>query len=49
MKLKESEYLNKIKPVLKRLLDKLLEEFKYASILATDCKGKGYIISKTDT
>lgn len=49
MKLKESEYLNKIKPVLKKLLDKLLKEFKYASILATDCKGKGYIISKTDT
>ena len=49
MKLKESEYLNKIKPVLKKLLDKLLEEFKYASILATDCKGKGYTISKSDT
>ena len=49
MKLKESKYLNKIKPVLKQLLDKLLIEFEYASILATDCKGKGYTISKSDT
>lgn len=49
MKLKESQYLNKVKPVLKNLLDKLLEEFKYASILATDCTGKGYTISKTAT
>ncbi|MDO5518362.1 MAG: TldD/PmbA family protein, partial [Clostridium sp.] len=49
MKLKESEYLNRVKPVLKKLLDKLQEEFKYASILATDCSGKGYTISKTDT
>lgn len=49
MKLKESEYLNRVKPVLKKLLDKLLEEFKYASILATDCSGKGYTISKSDT
>lgn len=49
MKLKQSEYLNKIKPVLKELLNELLKEFKYASILATDCKGKGYTVSKTDT
>ena len=49
MKLKESEYLNRVKPVLKNLLDKLLEEFKYASILATDCTGKGHTVSKTAT
>lgn len=49
MKLKDSEYLSRVKPVLKKLLDKLLKDFKYASILATDCNGKGYTISKSDT
>lgn len=49
MKLEESKYLNKVKPVLKELLKELLKEFKYASILATDSKGKGYTVSKTAT
>lgn len=49
MNFKESRYLKKIKPILKELLKELLNEYKYASILATDCKGKGYMVSKTDT
>ena len=35
-KVKSSEYLREIKPLLLRLRDRLLEEYPYASILATD-------------
>lgn len=49
MKIEISNYLKKTKPLLKELLDELLKEFSYASILATDSKGKAYICSRSTT
>jgi TldD protein len=49
MKVKSSQYLDQVKPLLKELLNSLLEEFSYASILATDSKGKNYAVSKNGT
>ena len=36
MKVKESEYLKQKKPILKKLLAKLLDKYEYASIMAND-------------
>ena len=49
MKVKESEYLKQKKPVLKKLLAKLLEKYEYASILANDSKSVNYRVNKTGT
>ncbi|MCM1217089.1 MAG: TldD/PmbA family protein [Lachnospiraceae bacterium] len=49
MKVKSSEYLSGIKPVLCRLRDWLLEEYPYVSILAADSAAKQYSVSKTVT
>ncbi len=49
MKVKSSQYLSEIKPVLLSLRDRLLEEYPYASILATDSVAKQYSVSKTVT
>ncbi|MBD5455481.1 MAG: TldD/PmbA family protein [Lachnospiraceae bacterium] len=49
MKVKSSEYLKEIKPLLVHLRDRLLEEFPYVSILATDSVGKQYSVSKDVT
>ena len=49
MKVKQSEYLKEIKPVLVKLRDRLLEEFPYASLLAQDSTAKNYSVSKTST
>lgn len=49
MKVKSSQYLNQVKPLLKELLNSLLEEYSYASILAADSKGKSYSVSKSGT
>ena len=49
MKVKASKYLRDIKPILLRLRDRLLEEFPYASILATDSQAKQYSVSRTAT
>ena len=46
---KSSSYLSEIKPVLIHLRDRLLEEYPYASILATDSEAKQYSVSKTAT
>ena len=48
-KVKSSEYLREIKPLLLRLRDRLLVEYPYASILATDSQSKQYAVSKTVT
>lgn len=47
MKVKQSEYLKEIKPVLLKLRDRLLAEFPYASLLAQDSTAKNYSVSKT--
>lgn len=49
MKVKQSEYLKEIKPVLVKLRDRLLAEFPYASLLAQDSTAKNYSVSKTST
>lgn len=49
MEIKIRDYLKGVKPFLKNLLDELLKEFSYASILATDSIGKRYSISKFTT
>lgn len=49
MKVKSSEYLKANKPVLKKLLEKLLEEYPYASILAVDSTAATYQVSKSNT
>lgn len=46
MRAQNSVYLNTIKPYLKQLIDMLHEDFQYVSILATDCKGKKYVVSQ---
>ncbi len=49
MKVEKSRLLEAKKPILKSLLDKLLDSYPYASILAVDSKGKSYSMSKTGT
>ena len=49
MKVKSSKYLKEIKPLLIHLRDRLLEEYPYVSILATDSVGKQYSVSRTVT
>jgi TldD protein len=49
MKVKSSQYIQQVKPLLKSLLDELRKEYSYASILATDSKGKIYSVSKRGT
>ena len=49
MKVKSSKYLKEIKPLLVHLRDRLLEDYSYVSILATDSVGKHYSVSKDIT
>ena len=49
MKVKSSEYLKDTKPVLKKLLDKVLEEYPYASILAVDSTAANYRVTRNMT
>lgn len=49
MKVKASEYLGEIKPVLLGLRDRLLEEYPYVSILASDSVARRYSVSRTVT
>lgn len=49
MKVKSSIYLSEIKPVLICLRDRLLEEYPYVSILATDSVAKQYVVSRAQT
>lgn len=49
MKVKPSEYLKRIKPVLVQLKDRLLAEYLYVSVLASDAVSKSYSVSKTST
>ncbi len=46
MKVKSSNYLKQIKSLLRTLLDRLLQEYSYVSILASDSVSKQYGVSK---
>src|SRR5471030_1008561 len=47
MKLEISNYLKEVKPLINELLKELFKEYDYASILATDSKGKTYRVDKS--
>ncbi len=47
MKVEESKYLMQVKPLLRELLDQLLIEYSYVSILAVDSKAKNYGVSNS--
>jgi len=47
MKVNESLFLKEVKPLLKQLLDRLLEKYEYASILANDTHSRIFSVSKT--
>lgn len=49
MKVKESQYLKETKPILKKLLNRLLEIYPYASILAVDASSFMYRADKSIT
>ncbi|MCQ2523641.1 MAG: TldD/PmbA family protein [Lachnospiraceae bacterium] len=46
MKVKQSDYIGKNKVLFKKLLEKLLENFEYASVLVSDSVSKRYSVSK---
>ncbi len=46
MKVQESAYLRQHKPLFAELLEKLEEEFEFASILAVDSKARSYSVSR---
>ena len=46
MKVQESDYIKENKPLFKKLLDSLLKEYEYASIMAVDAFGKNYSVSR---
>ena len=47
MKVEMSNYLNSVKPSVRKLMRILLKDFKYVSILGTDSLGKQYVVQKT--
>ena len=49
MKVKKSCFLEQKKPWLKELLDELLKQYPYASILAVDCESTNYQVGKMTT
>jgi len=49
MKVQSSLYLQQVKPLLQTLLSHLLENYSYASILATDTRSKIHNVSKRGT
>lgn len=47
MKVESSKYLKQVKPLLKKLQERLLSKYSYASVLAADSVGKQYSVSKS--
>ena len=48
MKVLESPFIAENKPLLKKLLDRLLEQYPYASVLAKDSRARRYRVSARD-
>ncbi len=49
MKVRESEFIRRKKPILKKLMEQLSKQYPYVSILATDSKAKSYSVSRRNT
>lgn len=49
VKLKKSTYLAGQKPALKAIVDDLLEDFPYVSLLGTDVRGQAYVVNSYQT
>lgn len=49
MLVKDSSYIKENRPLFKELVDTLLKDFEYASVLACDSHGKNYRVSKSGT
>jgi TldD protein len=49
MELKYSSFLSEAKESLRNLVQELLKDFEFVSILATDCRGKRYSVSRTSS
>jgi TldD protein len=49
MKVEFSRFLTNNKPLIKKLIDILMESCAYVSVLGTDTGGKSYLVSKTTT
>jgi TldD protein len=49
MKAEISDFLLKNKPLIRKLINMLSEDYSYVSILGTDTKGKSYRVAKTTT
>lgn len=47
MKLTGSQFLSDSRPLVKKLVDKLSENYDYVSVLGTDTSGKSYHVSRT--
>jgi len=47
VKVKKSEFLTESKPLLRKLVQLLSENYEYVSVLGTDTKGKSYRVSNT--
>ncbi|MCR4960304.1 MAG: TldD/PmbA family protein [Lachnospiraceae bacterium] len=47
MKVKGSNYIKSNKPLFKKLVDELLKEYEYVTLLAQDGNGKNYAVSKS--
>jgi len=47
MQVSESQYIRANKPLFKELVDSLLKEYEYASVLVADSFGKAYSVSKS--
>lgn len=48
MKVSNSSFLEKSKPLIKKLISRLSQSYSYVSVLGTDTKGKSYKVSKTE-
>jgi TldD protein len=49
VKVEKSDFLTRSKPLIRKLIEMLSENYKYVSVLGTDTKGKSYIVSKMGT
>ena len=49
MQVRESEFIKRKKPLLKKLAARLSEQYPFVSLLATDSRAKSYMVSRRNT